>query len=131
MVAARHGKINKSTECKEVGRCYLAQERLGRGGAPCAATPSQAHHRWMASGPWRPETDLGGPLKTNREPDASASAQTSFGSAQSLRGGQLLSEISTSIAKLMRRGRFRQGQQTAFEVHTLVAGDLTRALQLA
>jgi uncharacterized protein YbcI len=56
----------------------------------------------MASGPWRPETDLGGPLKTNPEPDASASEQASIGPAQPLRGGRLLSEISTSIVKLMR-----------------------------
>jgi uncharacterized protein YbcI len=56
----------------------------------------------MASGPWRPETDLGGPLEANREPSAPASQRTQFGSAQPLRGGQLLSEISTGIVKLMR-----------------------------
>jgi uncharacterized protein YbcI len=41
-------------------------------------------------------------LKANTEPDASASTRIQFGSAQPLRGGQLLSEISTSIVKLMR-----------------------------
>ncbi len=41
-------------------------------------------------------------MKPNSEPEASALPRTQFGSAQSLRGGQLLSEISTSIVKLMR-----------------------------
>ena len=39
-------------------------------------------------------------MKANREPDAPE--PTPIGSAQPLRGGQLLSEISTSIVKLMR-----------------------------
>jgi uncharacterized protein YbcI len=41
-------------------------------------------------------------MNGNSEPPEPASERTRFGSAQPLRGGQLLSEISTSIVKLMR-----------------------------
>jgi uncharacterized protein YbcI len=53
----------------------------------------------VPGGPRQTSEDL---LKANQESDLSASEQSASGSAKRLQGGQLLSEISTSIVKLMR-----------------------------